>query len=162
MTDEAVRVASPAEYSLLREIEDEADKLFLTVGIGPFENSEEENHLDRAAVVLVSGRPALGFACVEIVDGLAHLWQLSVHPSAARQGRGKVLLEAVLDWAASHGYPAVTLTTYRDVPWNGPFYARFGFRVLDDLTPELAAIRQHEIEIGDDRFGFRVAMRKDL
>jgi len=30
----------------------------------------------------------VGFASVEVVDGDAHLGQLSVLPSAARQGRG--------------------------------------------------------------------------
>jgi hypothetical protein len=25
----------------------------------------------------------------------------------------------------------VTLSTFRDVAWNGPFYARLGFRALD-------------------------------
>jgi hypothetical protein len=68
----------------------------------------------------------------------------------------------VCDWAGANGYPAVTLTTFRDVPWNGPFYARLGFRVLDDLPAGLEAIRQHEKDIGDDDFGPRVAMRRDL
>ena len=65
-------------------------------------------------------------------------------------------------WARSHGYGAVTLTTYRDVPWNAPFYERLGFSVLDELTPELAWIRDHEKAIGDDDFGPRLAMRRDL
>lgn len=28
----------------------------------------------------------------------------------------------------------MTLTTFRDVPWNAPFYARRGFELLDDTT----------------------------
>jgi hypothetical protein len=31
-------------------------------------------HLGQAAVVLVSGRPAHGFACVDVVEDVAHLW----------------------------------------------------------------------------------------
>jgi len=58
--------------------------------------------------------------------------------------------------------PAVTLTTFRDVPWNAPFYARLGFRVIEALSPGLQAIRDHERDIGDDAFGSRVAMRIDL
>jgi GNAT superfamily N-acetyltransferase len=157
-----IRVATPDEYPLLRRIEEESDQLFESVGIGPFENQEEENHLSRAALVLVSGQPAVGFACVEIVDGLAHLWQVSVLPSAGHQGRGRALVEAVCDWAAGNGYPGVTLTTFRDVPWNGPFYTRLGFRVVDELSPGLAALRQHERDIGDDDWGPRVAMRKEV
>jgi hypothetical protein len=35
----------------------------------------------------------------------------------------------------------VTLTTFRDIPWNAPFYARLGFHELTDceLTPALQA-----------------------
>jgi GNAT superfamily N-acetyltransferase len=145
--DPEIRVASPDEFGLLRQIEEEADKLFEVVGIGPFVNTDDENHLSQAEVVFASGTPAAGFACVEIVDGLAHLWQLAVHPEAGRQGRGRALVEAVFDWAVSNGYPAVTLTTFRDVPWNGPFYARLGFHPLDDLSPGLTAIREHERSI---------------
>jgi hypothetical protein len=72
------------------------------------------------------------------------------------------LVKAVCDWAAANGLPAVTLTTFRDVAWNGPFYGKLGFRELEDLSPGLAAMREHERAIGDDDFGPRIAMRKDL
>jgi GNAT superfamily N-acetyltransferase len=155
-------VARPEEYDALRAIEEAADRVFADVGIGPFEQSEDDNHLDQAAVVFATGDPAVGFACVEVVDGAAHIWQLSVHPRAARQGRGRALVNAVCDWASVNGLPAVTLTTFRDVAWNGPFYAKLGFRQLEDLSPGLAAMREHERAIGDDDFGARIAMRKDL
>jgi GNAT superfamily N-acetyltransferase len=157
-----VRVARRDEYDALRAIEVEADTVFAEVGIGPFAESEQENHLDKAAVVFAIGDPALGFACVEVVDGAAHIWQLSVLPQAARGGRGRALVGAVCDWASANGLPAVTLTTFRDVAWNGPFYARLGFRELEELSPGLAAMREHERAIGDDDFGLRIAMRKDL
>jgi GNAT superfamily N-acetyltransferase len=157
-----IRTADPTEYERLRQIEFAADEMFLEVGIGPFLQDEQENHLDQAAVILVSGQPPIGFACVEIVDGVAHLWQLAVLPSQSRRGLGSARVSEVCEWAASHGYDAVTLTTFRDVPWNAPFYAKLGFRTTDDLSPGLAAIRDHEIEIGDDDFGPRVAMRKEV
>jgi ribosomal protein S18 acetylase RimI-like enzyme len=157
-----IRVARPEEYSLLRAIEEAADTIFAGVGIGPFQQSEEENHLAQAAVVLAVGEPAVGFASVEVIDGAAHLWQLSVHPRAGRRGLGQALVEAVCEWAEANRLPAVTLTTFRDVPWNGPFYARLGFRELGELSPGLAAMREHERAIGDDDFGPRIAMRKDL
>ena len=161
-TSDEIRVARPEEYETLVAIEEEADTMFLDVGIGPFQRSEEENHLAQAAVVFAVGDPAVGFACVEVVDGAAHIWQLSVHPHAARRGRGTALVDAVCAWAATHGLPAVTLTTFRDVAWNGPFYAKLGFKEIQDLTPGLAAMREHERAIGDDDFGPRIAMRKDL
>ncbi len=96
-------------------VEEAADTTFADVGIGPFHQSEGENHLAKAAVVFASGDPAVGFACVEVVDGAAHIWQLSVHPQAGRRGRARALVSAVCDWATAGGLPAVTLTTFRDV-----------------------------------------------
>lgn len=157
-----IRAARPEELALLQDIEEEADSLFAVVGIGPVAPDNSEGHLAHAAVVLVAGDPPVGFASVEVVDGVAHLWQLSVRPVAARRGLGTALVEAVCDWALGQGYDAVTLTTYRDVPWNGPFYRRLGFWDLDDLTPGLQAVREHEKAIGDDALGARVAMRRDL
>ena len=61
------------------------------------------------------------------------------------------------------GLPALTLTTFAYVPWNAPYYARCGFRVLDDaeITPGLRAIREQEAALGLDRWP-RVCMRRDL
>ncbi|WP_411757210.1 hypothetical protein [Streptomyces venezuelae] len=58
---------------------------------------------------------------------------------------------------------ALTLTTFADVPWNAPYYARIGFRPLADaeLTPALRTIRAHEAELGLDRWP-RLCMRRDL
>ena len=87
---------------------------------------------------------------------------MSVRPTAGHQGRGRALVEAVCSWAAANGYPAVTLTTFRDVPWNAPFYSKLGFRELTELTPGLEAIRSHERAIGDDEFGPRIVMTLGL
>ena len=55
----------------------------------------------------------------------------------------------------------MTLTTFRDVPWNAPYYERLGFRVIApaDQGPELAALVAEEAERipGDAP---RVAMRR--
>ena len=132
------------------------------MGIGPFADDGGADHFDSAVLVLVAGEPPVGFACVELVDGGPHIRQLSVHPDHARQGVGRSLVEAASAWADGEGFAAITLTTYRDVPWNGPFYETLGFVPMRDLPPELAAIREHERVIGDDAFGPRVAMRRPL
>ena len=76
---------------------------------------------------------------------------------------GRALLGHAAQRAASDGMPALTLTTFEHVPWNAPYYARLGFRILDDaeVTPGLRAIRQREAEIGLDRWP-RVCMRHDI
>jgi GNAT superfamily N-acetyltransferase len=157
-----IRRARPEEFALLREIEFKADKLFETVGIGPFVNDEAEDHFGQAALVLLVGDPPLGFVCVELVDGIPHIWQLAVDPDHGRHGLGRALMQAARDWARSEGFDAITLTTYRDVPWNRPFYESLGFVVMEALTPELVESRRHESAIGAVDFGPRVAMRLAL
>jgi GNAT superfamily N-acetyltransferase len=163
VTDErnphVIRNARPDEFARLRSIEFEADRLFESVGIGPFVNDEVEDHFGQAALVLVVGNPPVGFACVELVDQIPHIWQLAVHPDHARRGHGRALVRAVLEWAKLEQFQRITLTTYRDVPWNGPFYESLGFVTMDSPTPGLVAIREHERAVGDDDFGPRIAMK---
>jgi len=157
-----VRIARLSEFARLREIEQAADAMFTEAGMGSFADDGEEDHLDEAAIVFVSGDPPVGFASVGTVDTCAHLWQLAVHPSESRRGRGTALVAAVCAWADVEGYREVTLTTFRDVPWNGPFYSEMGFSPVEDLTPGLMVIRARETRLGHDRLGPRIAMRKEL
>lgn len=105
----------------------------------------------------------LGYAVVDIVDGLAHLEQLSVLPDQGRQGLGTALLEHICTWAGTSGYDAVTLTTFTTIAWNAPFYARHGFRALadDELGPELRTLRTLEATHGLDP-AHRVCMRREV
>uniref|UniRef100_UPI0034DE1FD0 GNAT family N-acetyltransferase n=1 Tax=Streptomyces flavofungini TaxID=68200 RepID=UPI0034DE1FD0 len=94
--------------------------------------------------------------------GAEHIEQVSVHPRAARQGVGRALIEHVAARARAEGGAALTLTTFADVPWNAPYYARIGFRPLTEaeLTPALRAVRAHEAELGLDRWP-RLCMRRE-
>jgi len=58
---------------------------------------------------------------------------------------------------------ALTLTTFREVPWNGPYYQRLGFVYLtvEEETPGLRAIRSSERERGLDKWP-RACMRLPL
>lgn len=156
-----IRRARRDEHAAIRDLEAAADKRFEALGIGPFVD-DGVDHLGTADLLLVAGEPPVAFIAVEQVGGDAHIWQLSVHPDLGRQGIGAALVEAAVAWAAANGFEALTLTTFRDVAWNAPFYSSFGFEPIDDLGPELAAIREHECAIGDDDFGPRVAMRLRL
>jgi GNAT superfamily N-acetyltransferase len=158
----SIREARSDEFAFLRSIEIEADRMFEAVGIGPFVNDDAEDHFSQAALVLVVGEPPVGFVCVELVGGVPHIWQLAVHPAHGRRGLGRALVGAACEWARLQRFDAITLTTYRDVPWNGPFYESLGFVTMGTLTPELIGIREHERAVGDDDFGPRVAMRLAL
>jgi GNAT superfamily N-acetyltransferase len=105
----------------------------------------------------------VAYLLADIVDGNAHIEQVSVHPRHSRKGLGKALIEQAVVWARRRGLGAVTLTTFADVPWNAPYYQRLGFRRLQEaeLTPGLRAIRAREAAIGLDRWP-RCCMRRDL
>ncbi len=113
--------------------------------------------------VVDDGGEIVGFIAVDVVDGCAHVEEVSVHPDHEGRGHGTALLDAVAGWAAAEGLAGVTLTTYRDVPWNRPFYERRGYRVLadDERTPGLCELVAHEATLGLDPER-RVVMRLDL
>lgn len=104
----------------------------------------------------------VGFAHVEILEpAIAHLEEIDVHPAHGRRGLGRRLVLTVCAWAASAGYQSLTLTTFRDVPWNMPFYAGLGFEVIPSaqLSPALLLVIQDETRRGLDP-ARRVAMRR--
>ncbi len=114
------------------------------------------------AVTASAGQP-VGFAMATIVGGSAHLFEIDVHPDHGRRGLGAALVGAVMEWARGQGFSSVTLTTFRHLPWNAPYYRRLGFAEIPEaeLTRELAEQLDREEEGGLDR-SKRVAMRLDL
>ncbi len=114
-------------------------------------------------VAVDQGDQPIGFAIVHVLDESIHLHELDVHPRYARQGLGRQLIEVVADWARARGATALTLTTFVDIPWNGPYYARLGFRTLDlaALSLGLQAVRQAEADVGLP-MEKRIAMQLDL
>jgi GNAT superfamily N-acetyltransferase len=112
--------------------------------------------------VFVAGPPPVGFVQVEEIDGLAYIVELAVIPRWMRQGIGSALLERACEWARGRGYRAITLTTYADVPWNAPFYARRGFVEITEFGPGVQAEREQERELGLDEVGRRIVMRREL
>lgn len=103
----------------------------------------------------------VGLALVELLaPDLPHLEEVDVHPDHGRRGLGAALVRTVCDWARTSGYRELTLTTFRAVPWNMPFYRRFGFEEVpaDEVRPELVAVVADETARGLDPHR-RVVMR---
>ncbi|HEY7046782.1 MAG TPA: GNAT family N-acetyltransferase [Jatrophihabitantaceae bacterium] len=158
-----IRVAEDNDLAELVEVERRSNTLFTVAGIGPLPDpAASHERLDEARLLLVAGRPPVGFARVDEVDGRAHLEQISVLPGHMRRGIGTALLEAAAGWAVEHGYRAMTVCTFGDVEWNAPYYAKRGFVPLAQLTPGLAELRDWERDIGLDAIGRRVVMRREL
>jgi GNAT superfamily N-acetyltransferase len=164
----AIVSARPHDLRLLPDIERAAAALL--VGHAPpsilnettSEDDFRQAQADGRLWVALAGNIPVGFAHVEVLDsGVAHLEEMDVHPDHGRRGLGTRLVEAVCAWAASAGYPAVTLTTFRDVPWNMPFYARLGFHEVPprELSADVLAVVEDEARRGLDP-ARRVVMRR--
>jgi GNAT superfamily N-acetyltransferase len=164
----SITTARPQDLAQLPAIELAAARLL--VGYAPESVLNEVTECDvlqraqregRLWVALL-GDLTVGFAHVEVIEGdAAHLEEIDVAPPHGRRGLGTQLVEQVCDWAAGNGYGSVTLTTFRDIPWNMPFYARLGFKLVPraQLSPALAAIVEDETRRGLDPTR-RVVMRR--
>ncbi len=157
------------ELALLPELEAAADTMFEPLGIGPLPGPGTVDEFAAALVVLVAADPPVGLCRIDRIDridgigaGCAHLEQLAVHPDQAGRGIGRALLRAGCDWAKAEGYPEITLATYRDVPWNGPFYASEGFVERGTVDDFLRAHHLPPEEPVMGRFGTRVLMLRSL
>jgi GNAT superfamily N-acetyltransferase len=92
----------------------------------------------------------VAFAAATLDGEELHLWEFNVHIDHQRQGIGRVLLQRLLVEAAAAAIPAMTLTTFRDLPWNAPFYRSMGFELVGagQLDPRLAELLAEEARRG--------------
>ncbi|WP_199552152.1 GNAT family N-acetyltransferase [Streptomyces sp. N35] len=158
-----IRQATLADLPRLRDIERAAGEPFRTVGMAEIAEDEppaldvleEFRRAGRAWVAVIAPEDEpVAYLIAEPVDGALHVEQVSVHPSVARRGVGRALLDHAAAYARGAGLGALTLTTFAEVPWNAPYYRRLGFRVLGEreLGPGLRKIRAYEGELGLDRW----------
>jgi GNAT superfamily N-acetyltransferase len=166
-----IRDAVPDDGPALREIERLAGARFYEVGMGSIADAEPAS-VDTLAAYAVAGRSwvaldanrdPVGYVIADIVDGHAHVEQISVLPDHQGMGIGRALIDRVRAWAEETGKAAITLTTFTTVPWNGPLYAHLGFVAIPEegLGPELRALRDAETHQGLDPAA-RTCMRLEL
>jgi len=163
--DPTVRPAEAEEEDLIEGIETASDRLLEPFGAWPLPATDPTAKAAgraRTATTLVAGRPPVGFARLEIVDGHAHLGQLSVLPEYGRLGVGTSLVHAACQWSRRRGFHFLTLTAFTDIPFNAPFYRRLGFHQLtdDQNGPDLNQVVTDEAD--PERFGTRVTMGRAL
>ena len=96
---------------------------------------------------------AVGFILIRPRGNGLYLDQVSVHPDHGQQGLGRALVECVITEAERRKLPHVTLSTFRDLPWNGPFYQSLGFRELDrkKFAPYMLEIEEAQSAVMDVR-----------
>ncbi|MFG2296252.1 GNAT family N-acetyltransferase [Streptomyces sp. NPDC048603] len=157
-----IREVRIEELPLLQDIERAAGRCFRDVDMPeiadddplPLDELARYQRAGLAWVAVDEDDAPVAYLIADHVDGHLHIEQVSVHPDNARRGIGRSLLDHLAERAAAHGVLTLTLTTFADVPWNAPYYARCGFQLLDDdmLGPGLRDIRAQEAAHGLDRW----------
>ncbi|MBO1360556.1 GNAT family N-acetyltransferase [Acetobacter sacchari] len=153
-----VRAGRETDAPLLPDVERSAAQAFLQVPglewIAADAVMSEAEH--RAAirggvswVAEISGE-LVGFAVATDAGEALHLDELSVCFDAQGRGVGAALMQKVIDVAVLLERTSITLTTFRDLPFNEKFYARFGFLTLtqDRLSARLHNLLTEEAERG--------------
>jgi GNAT superfamily N-acetyltransferase len=166
-----IRLGRSDDLASIVEIERAAGELFRSVGMGLVADDDPPTVEElafyaeggRAFVAVGADDRPVGYLLLDQMDGAAHIEQVSVCPSHARRGIGGALIETAASWAIARGLRALTLTSFLEVPWNGPYYERLGFRVMrpHEETEWLRAIRERERRSGLDAWP-RVCMMRAL
>jgi GNAT superfamily N-acetyltransferase len=149
-----IRSARAEELPLLARIERSAAVLFLDTPYTFLANDEplsldfvqQRFQAGQVWVAVDKQNVVVGFAITQEVDDTIYLQEMDVDPAHGRRGLGAALVETVCAWAQLQGHKAISLSTFRDLPWNAPFYTKLGFRILDEseLSISFQQIRQQE------------------
>ena len=167
--DYTIRSGRLEETFVYQEIERRAAQRFRAIGMAeiaegrPTASSDLADHLRDGRLFVAAADAPVGFILYRPVDTSAYIEELDVLPEHAGRGIGAALIGRVAEAAVEAGLSTLLLSTFRDVPWNAPYYERIGFRVLDEeaLSPAMRKIRDEHIAKGLDE-SRRVFMRRRL
>jgi len=92
----------------------------------------------------------VGFAACHLYEQNLHLDEISVDPDFARQGIGSLLVKHIIKESERRKCQGITLSTFSDIPWNAPFYKKFGFAELaySETPKHVQAMLDEEKSIG--------------
>ena len=156
-----IQATEMAAVERFREIQD--PRIARSADASPYWTTglEKASTEQRAWVAVDDVGSIVGFAVACVVDGEGHLDELAVAPAYGRRGVGRALVERAVTWTAAQELVSITLTTFRDVPWNAPYYEKLGFRVVSMLSPALQALVDRQATWGLEP-SLRVVMRRSL
>ncbi|MCV6574337.1 MAG: GNAT family N-acetyltransferase [Cohaesibacter sp.] len=168
----AIGPIQPNDWPFLAEIELSAAQLYRTTpypdlaGMAVCHEQRLKEHFYSNGLgwcAKTSNSIVAGFVIAHPRENILHIDELSVHADYQRQGIGSALLLHLIAQAKQKNFDAVSLTTYSDIAWNGPFYHRYGFvSFCETERPSwLSDLLNKEIRSGASA-STRIAMMLDL
>lgn len=165
------RFAALHDACAIREIEFEAGQRFVSVDMAgiadaaPMKRELVERKIAAGEIIVAvqAGDICVGFVMFEPQPARIYIQELDVLTRHAGQRIGAALIGQVAQLARERQLKHLVLSTYREVPWNAPYYRRLGFRDIDlaELDAALVERRNAHIARGLDE-SKRVFMRRDL
>jgi GNAT superfamily N-acetyltransferase len=157
MTDWSLRLARPDDADAMPQIESAAASIFAELpdyahlDLSGTRSADDFRRLIRRGHCLVVhvGETMAGYLVAEPFSRELHIWQMDVLPQFQRRGIGAGLVRAAQIDARNTGFRALTLTTFREVAWNAPFYARLGFEEVTALDAHLRLAGELANEVDD-------------
>jgi GNAT superfamily N-acetyltransferase len=150
-----LRLARLDEIAVLRAIEQTAAQRFRDTAFAWVADAEPGEAVQLMAAIIsdsllvaeMAGQP-VAFLQAGMVDGTGYISEIDVLPDHAGHRLAARLIDAIEPWARDHALSRLTLSTFRDIPWNAPYYRRLGFSDLDKLGPNLTIIRERHRAMG--------------
>jgi predicted N-acetyltransferase YhbS len=165
------RFAVPGEIDTVRAIEYEAAQRFASIGLTGIADAQPMNadfvrrkiEASEIIVALSGAVQCVGFVMFAPLPARFYIEELDVLTAWAGRRIGAALLGQVERLARMAGARQLVLSTFRDVPWNAPYYRRLGFEVIESaqLDAKLRAIRAAHVARGLDE-SKRVFMRREV
>lgn len=161
MSDFSIRLARREDAAAFHAVENNAATLLAEepslegIPIPPAGSVDHYEKLiaQRQCLSSLVADEVVGFAAAGRVGRGLHLHEISVARAHQRRGIGATLLRALSIDARNSGLRDITLNTYRDIPWNAPFYAQHGFVEVENFEgrKHLAQSLEAAAELGMPR-----------
>ncbi|SDA84407.1 GNAT family N-acetyltransferase [Mesorhizobium qingshengii] len=154
-----IRMAQEGDAEALPDIEQSAGEAYREIAELAWITDDDNQTVERHCELIAKGKcwvavehddQPVAFLSAEIHDDTLHIWELAVRLDRQRSGIGRALLDKAIADARERRLAALTLTTFRDVIWNAPFYHKLGFLMLDDAQAgeRLRQVLRREVEHG--------------
>lgn len=154
----SIRPSVTADIFRLQDIERAAAELFRGSGLIDIDRMAVVSLTDHMAsieaglsfVATVKGRIA-GFAMGEQQELDVYLHEIDVDPAYQQRGIGAQLVQTFIGAAHARNARDIYLATFRDPPWNAPFYRKLGFEDVAraDYLPWMTALEDSQASFLD-------------